>query len=151
MGELPAINIQKYDLKKIVAYLNRVDLGAKRLNVNRRLLFFFGAAGLIMFFMAVWGVSSGSVVFPVGEYQTENALNEQRIEEFARPTLEAWMPRTTQDAIAFPATVEAAPTRLLVYLLQTATSIPLNAEATQNAIGTAAVATSIALTATATP
>jgi hypothetical protein len=151
LGELPALKLKKYNPNAVVRYLNRVDLGAQRVAVNRRLLFFFSAAVLVMFFMAVWGVSSGNVVFPVSEYQTRNAINEARIDAFIHTTLEGWMPRTTQDALNFSATVDALPTRFLIYTLQTATYIPLNAQATQEAIGTSAAATSAALTAQPTP
>lgn len=150
--ELPPLDFTNaYSPRQILPYLNRVDMGKGRARIGRALTIGLWVSVAVMFFLAIWGVGSGNVVFPVSEYMTENAINEARIQAFILPTLEGWMPRTTQDAQSFSLTVEAVPTRYLVYTLQTATALPAHVEGTQNAIATNALATSMALTAQPSP
>ncbi len=152
LGELPPLDIAKdLNAKRIVAYLNRADLGRARLQRSRLLLGWLMVAIVLMFGVALWSISSGRVAFPIDEFATQNAFAEQQIQFYAMPTLEQWMPRNTQDALTFDATVDAVPTRFLIYLLQTATAIPKSVSATQQAIATAAAMTAAALTATPTP
>lgn len=157
LGELPPLDMtQAYNLNRIVAFVNRVDLGAARIRRSQRLLFFVGAGAIIMFAASIWGITSGNVRFPIEEYATEFAEELSQIATFAAPTLEFVMPRTTDDALNFAATVPAIPTRVRVFAVETATALPLSFSSTQQAIETAAVATSAAMTlaaptATATP
>lgn len=152
LGELKPLDISRgLHEKRIVAHLNRAELGRVRIRRNGLLFAGLGVAILTMFGIALWGVGSGQVAFPIDEFATENAFNEQQIQLYALPTLEQWMPRSTDDALNFMATADAVPTRFYIYLLQTATAIPQNANATQQAIATAAEATALALTAQPTP
>ncbi len=147
LGEMPPLDMtHKYNLDRAVAFINRVDLGAARIRRSQRLLFFVGAGAIIMFAASIWGIISGNVRFPIEEYATEFAEELSLISTFAAPTLEFIMPRTTDDALNFAATVPAIPTRLRVFALETATALPLNVSGTQQAIETAAVATSAAMT-----
>ena len=147
LGELPPLDMtQKYAIDRVVAFVNRVDLGLARIRRSQRLLFFIGAGAVIMFAAAIWGITSGNVRFPIEEYATEFAEELSQISTFVAPTLEFVAPRTTQDALNFAATVPAIPTRVRMFAVETATALPLSFAATQQAIETAAVATSAALT-----
>jgi hypothetical protein len=155
VGEFPPLDMSaKYDASRLVRYLNRVDMGMARVKRGQRLLFFIAVGALIMFAAAIWGIASGQVAFPQDEYATEFAFELNQISTFAAPTLDYLMPRTTEDALNFPATVERMPTRVVEFAIQTATALPSGMGATQEAIATAAVGTSAAMTqvaATATP
>lgn len=147
LGEMPPLDMtQTYNLNRIVAFVNRVDLGAARIRRSQRLLFFIGAGAIIMFAASIWGIISGNVRFPIEEYATEFAEELSQISTFVAPTLEFIMPRTTDDALNFAVTVPAIPTRVRVFAIETATALPMNFSSTQQAIETAAVATSAAMT-----
>lgn len=147
LGEFPPLDMtQKYSLDRIVAFVNRVDLGAARIRRSQRLLFFISAGVVIMFAAAIWGIISGNVRFPIEEYATEFAEELNQISTFVAPTLEFIMPRTTDDALNFAATVPAIPTRVRIFAIETATALPLSFSSTQQAIETAAAATSAAMT-----
>jgi hypothetical protein len=62
--------------------------------------------------------------------------------------LNGLQPRSTEDAINFPETVEAASTRDRIFLIETATQLPVNQQATAEANNAAATGTISALTAT---
>jgi hypothetical protein len=124
---LPVYDLSKsaYSAKALLAFVNRVDLGEARLARSRNLLIFISISVLVMFAIALWGVGSGLVRFPSQEYATEDAFEFGRIQTLTFPTLDPLMPRTTEDALNFPATVDAAPTRNRPYLRETATALPL--------------------------
>ena len=63
------------------------------------------------------------VAFPVAEYNEEATFQAQWIDGLIRETLEAVQPRSTEDALNFAATHEAAPTRLFYYIRETATAL----------------------------
>jgi hypothetical protein len=128
----------QYAMKALLAYLNRVDLGQARLARSRALLLSMLAAVAVMFVLALWGVGSGQVRFPSSEYATDDALAFGQIQTLTFPTLDPLMPRSTEDALAFPATVQAAPTRNRPFLAETATALPRNLAATQEAIASSA-------------
>ncbi|MCU0512056.1 MAG: toll/interleukin-1 receptor domain-containing protein [Anaerolineae bacterium] len=127
-----------YRKERLVYFLRREDIGKERLAGNRRILGFMLVIVVIMFIAAWLGIAGGLVAFPVDEYATENAMQNAMIDAFVLPTLDAFMPRTTQDATDFPQTLAAASTRIQVFLAQTATAIPANARATLEGIATAA-------------
>jgi hypothetical protein len=161
MSDLPPLDVSaKYDSKRVVQYLNRVDMGAQRLKRGRQLLVALLIGAGIMFVVAMWGIITQRVGFPVERYATEYALELEQISTYIFPTLDYLQPRTTDDALNYSATVDKLPTRILIFALQTATNVPMNNSATQdairaietNAVGTAAVMTQQAqVTATATP
>jgi len=128
----------QYTLKALLAYLNRVDLGSARLARSRTLLLLMLVAVAVMFGLALWGVGSGQVRFPSEEYATDDAIAFRQIQTLTFPTLDPLMPRSTEDAVAFPATVEAASTRNRPYLIETATALPQGRAATQEAIASSA-------------
>ncbi len=135
-----------YKRGSLIRHLRRLELGEDRLRGNRRI---FGAMGLIvglMFVASVYLIGNGLVAFPQDEYATEQAIEDAMIATLVYPTLEGLLPRSTNDAVNFPATVEAASTRDRAFLRGTATALPMNVNATLNAI-----ATSAALTITPTP
>lgn len=95
---------------------------------NRRALTVIGVIALLMFAAAVISMSLGIVAFPVAEYNEEATFQAQWIDGLIGETLEYVQPRTTQDALAFNATLEAAPTRLYYYVRGTATALSRAAE-----------------------
>ncbi|MCS6835459.1 MAG: hypothetical protein NZ750_05510 [Anaerolineae bacterium] len=131
----------RYEMKGLMAYLNRVDLGETRIARSRALLLLMLVSVAVMFVLALWGVGSGQVRFPSSEYATDDAIAFSQIQTLTFPTLDPLMPRSTEDALAFPATVQAAPTRNRPYLAGTATALPRNLAATQEAIATNALMT----------
>lgn len=143
MGEFPPLDVSTtYDRQRLVRYLNRVDLGAARLRRNRLLLLLVSGAAMLMFAVGIWGITSGQVAFPVDEYATEYAFELNEISTFAAPTLEYLMPRTTDDALNYAATVQEMPMRVREFAIETATALNLD----QETFSTRAAATSISMT-----
>ena len=99
--------------------MSRTDI--KR--ANRRALIVIGGIALLMFAIAIAGIIAGQVAFPVAEYNEEATFQAQWIDGLIRETLEAAQPRTTQDAVGYAETLEAAPTRLYYYIRGTATAM----------------------------
>lgn len=91
---------------------------------NRRALLLIGAIAAVMFALAIIGILSGLVAFPVAEYNEEATFQSLWIGGLIRQTLEYAQPRSTEDALNFAATLEAAPTRLYYYVRGTATALP---------------------------
>lgn len=122
-----------YNFAPIQRAVRNAAIGKDVQSSNRRLLFYLGALAFIIFAIAIGSLASGIVAVPEDEFATENAIREQQIESFTFPTLDPLMPRTTDDAVAFPQTVEAANTRNAPLLMATATAIVENQQATQTA------------------
>lgn len=91
---------------------------------NRKALLFIAGIAVVMFVAAIFGIMSGMVGFPVAEYNEEATFQAEWINGLIVETLEAARPRTTQDAIEFDSTLEAVPTRLYLYIRETATALP---------------------------
>ena len=91
---------------------------------NRRALLVIGAIAALMFGLAIMGILSGLVAFPVTEYNEEATFQSLWIDGLIGETLEYVQPRSTDDALNFAATLEAAPTRLYYYVRGTATALP---------------------------
>jgi hypothetical protein len=149
-----------YRKDRLVYHLRWVEIGKQTIAVNRRLLAFWVVIAVVMFFIAWIGIAGGLVAFPQGEYETESAIENATIDAMLFPTLEGYMPRTTEDARYFPQTLEAAPNRMQIFMGQTATALPRDVQATLSANETAAAQTITAqaagttnpsLTVTATP
>ncbi len=90
---------------------------------NRRAGAVVVALILTSFIASLWGINAGLIGFPEEEYE---AVETQRVEQrntIIAPTLEAVLPGGAQEAEAFPATVEALPTRLQPYAVGTATAV----------------------------
>ena len=90
---------------------------------NRRALMVIGSIALLMFGLAIFSLMRGQVAFPVDEYNEEATFQAQWIHGMIGETLTFAQPRSTDDAIHFEATLQAAPTRLLLYIRETATAI----------------------------
>lgn len=91
---------------------------------NRRALTVIGGIALLMFGIALIAIASGFVAFPVAEYNEEATYQAEWVNGLIRETLEQVQPRGTEDALNFPATHQAAPTRLYFYIRETATALP---------------------------
>jgi len=137
-----------YRARRLTAVIRQLEVGEQRISRNNQYLFVGLVVTGIVFAAAIIGVASGTVVFPQEEYATENAANLNMIETFAAPTIEYLLPRSTEDAMQFEATFDAAPTRVRVYLALTATAMPADMQATQEAFSTRVFLTEEALTAT---
>ena len=91
---------------------------------NRRAFLVIGGIALVMFLVGIYGISSGIVAFPVEEYNEEATFEAKWVNGMIVQTLEYVQPRTTEDAVNFESTLEAAPTRLYLYIRETATAMP---------------------------
>jgi hypothetical protein len=155
LKDLPQLNLSSgYNLKRLTRFVLRADLEAQVRRANNRVLFYLVAAVVIVFAGSIWALTSGVVAPPADEFATENALIDSQIETITFPTLDAFQPRTTQDALDFPATADALQEDnedIYPFLIGTATALPANQQATQNAIATSAVQTQAARDAEATP
>ncbi len=113
---------QRDSLLRRLAQLTMTNKEARQ--ANRRALLVIGAIALLMFSLAIIGMLSGLVAFPVAEYNEEATFQSLWIDGLIRQTLEYAQPRSTEDALNFAATLEAAPTRLYNYARGTATALP---------------------------
>ena len=114
-----------YQLDSLLRRLSQLTMtGAQVRQANRRALLAIGAIALVMFGLAIIGMLSGLVAFPVAEYNEEATFQAQWIDGLIRETLESVQPRSTDDALNFASTLEAAPTRLYYYVRGTATALP---------------------------
>ncbi len=112
-----------YSSEALLAHLAQVSrTGASIRRANRRALVVIGGIAALMFVVAIIALSSGLVAFPVDEYNEEATLQAQWIGGLIGATLEYVQPRSTEDALNFAATFEAAPTRLHFYIRGTATA-----------------------------
>ncbi|MCY4064678.1 MAG: hypothetical protein OXG53_20120 [Chloroflexi bacterium] len=109
-------------LRRRLARLTRTPHDLRR--ANRRALTIVGGIAALMFGIAVIAMAAGLVAFPVAEYNEEATFQAQWIGGLIGQTLEHVQPRTTEDALHFPVTHEAAPTRLYLYIRETATALP---------------------------
>lgn len=141
----------RYRPRALVYHLRRLDVGEARVRTNNRFFVYLFVLVMLVFGAGLFGIMSGMVAFPVEEYEAENTQRARMIQELVEPTLNAWQPRTTEDALNFPMTVEAANTRNAPLLILTATALPRNRQATLDAQATAADATAAALTGTPAP
>ena len=117
-----------YDRERLLRRLAQVTMTPADIRrANRRALTVIASIAALMFGIAVVAIGSGVVAFPVAEYNEEATFQAQWIGGLIGQTLEYVQPRTTEDALNFPATHEAAPTRLYLYIRETATALP-NAE-----------------------
>lgn len=91
---------------------------------NRRALLVIGLIALLMFVLSMAAMSAGLIAFPVAEYNEEATFQAQWINGMIVETLEFVQPRSTADAVGFDATLQAAPTRLYLYIRETATALP---------------------------
>ena len=138
---------KKYDKSKLVTFIKRVDITRDRRTNNRRLLFVIGGFVLAMFIIGFVSISAGIVAFPVDEYATENAIRDEQVATIVAPQIEELRPRTTEDALNFQVTLDAVRNDdLLPFIEGTATAIPQQIEATNQARQTQAFATEAAQT-----
>ena len=114
-----------YDRAQLLRHLEaatRTPADIRR--ANRRALAVIGGIALLMFAIALIAIAGGFVAFPVEEYNEEATYQAEWVKGLIRETLEQVQPRSTADALNFPATHEAAPTRLYLYIRETATALP---------------------------
>lgn len=98
----------------------KTEAEQRRANLNSAL--FISIPMFLSFFIAIYLIGVEHVQMPVEEYdQVETARASQRNTLIA-PTLEFMLPKNEADAAAFDSTVQAAPTRLRPFLVETATA-----------------------------
>lgn len=141
---------KKYDKKKLIAFVKRRGITKERRVNNRRLLFIVTGIVLLMFVISLISIARGIVAFPVDEYSTENAIRDAQVATLVAPQIELVLPRTTEDALNFPATLEAIRNDDLVpFIIETVTAMPQQRLATDEARMTQAFGTEVAQTQTA--
>jgi hypothetical protein len=146
-GEISLDLSKKYDKNKLIAFVKRSDITKERVAKNRRLLFYVGGAALLMFVISIISIAKGIVAFPVDEYATENAIRDAQIATLVAPDIEMVRPRTTEDALNFESTLDAVQNEdLLPFIIGTATAIPEQFHATNEARMTQAFGTESAQT-----
>ncbi len=91
---------------------------------NRQALTIIATIAAAMFALALFALANGIVGFPVAEYNEDATFQAQWVDGLIRETLEHVQPRSTADALNFPATYAAAPTRVRLYVRGTATALP---------------------------
>lgn len=116
-----------YSVQRLVQRLMAEDMADRRRR-NRRALLALLLLVLLLASISIWALTTGLIAFPRREYETVDTALAVTANYFLRPTLEGWQPRTTQDALDFPATAAAAPTRVRPYLVMTATALPSQPE-----------------------
>jgi hypothetical protein len=134
-----------YDKNKLIAFVRSADISEEVKARNRRLFFYVAGAAILVFAISMASLVSGIVAAPNDEFATENALQDAQIETVTAPELDAARPRTTEDALNFPATVEAARRNLRPFLMGTATAIPLEQQASEGAYQTQVYQTATAI------
>ena len=114
-----------YNRQRLWRHLSRAAMTkADVRQANRRALMAIGGMALLMFGLAIVGLMSGRIAFPVDEYNQEATFQAQWINGMIGETLAFVQPHSTRDAIHFETTLQAAPTRLLLYIRETATAMP---------------------------
>jgi hypothetical protein len=140
-----------YRFETVKMALRKAVTGQDRRRRNARIGWFLLVLVMLSFVISVVSLARGYVGVPVNEFQTEAAIQDSMIETLTFPTLDPLMPRTTQDAMNFPRTVEAANTRNAPLLMMTATALPGNLQASQEAFLTVEASTLTARAVTPTP
>ena len=133
---------RKYDKKKLIQFVNQADIGKERQHKNRLYFYAVGGVVLLMFVISIVSISNDIVAFPADEYATENAIRDAQVNTIVAPQIEVLRPRTTEDALNFDMTLEAvANDDLLPFIIGTATAIPEQMQATNEARMTQAFST----------
>lgn len=136
-----------YKKSKLIQFIKQADIGKEQTASNRRLFFYIAGAAVLMFAISLASIASGVVQFPVDEYATENAIRDAQVNTIVAPQLDAIRPRSTEDALNFDATIEAIENDdLLPFLVGTATAIPQQLQATNDARSTQIIQTEAAQT-----
>ena len=113
-----------YQRDKLLKRLTQVTMTPVDIRrANRRALAVIGAIAVAMFAVAIGALTGGVVGFPVAEYNEDATFQAQWVDGLIRETLEHVQPRTTADALNFPATHAAVPTRVRRYVRATATAL----------------------------
>ena len=113
-----------YDRERLLTRLAQATMTSDDVRrANRRALTLIGSIAVLIFAIAIVAIIGGLIAFPVTEYNEEATFQAQWVDGLIRETLESVQPRTTDDALNFPATYEAAPTRLYFYIRGTATAL----------------------------
>jgi hypothetical protein len=97
-------------------------LTAARRRSNRQAGYVLLGMVVLLFGAGVYLVGSGIVQFPNAEYDIQETARVDQRNTVIAPTIDPWLPHSTNDAVAFPLTVTAAPTRLRDFMAETATS-----------------------------
>ena len=114
-----------YDRERLLRQLEQAAMRSPDIRrANRRALTVIGGIALLMFAIALIAIAGGFVAFPVAEYNEEATFQALWIGGLIGQTLEYVQPRSTEDALNFSATHQAAPTRLYLYIRETATALP---------------------------
>lgn len=124
LQNIRALNMTRgYRKGALIAYLKHQDRGEVVNRANQRALYLAIFLVLFMCSVSMFLIGGGVVRFPQEEYNNQETLQAATRDYLLRPTLEAFQPRTTQDAQFFEATARAVPTFVRPFLVMTATQI----------------------------
>ncbi len=130
LNNLQAVDFsERYDAKTLLERVNMLSapdapppmaiLTPTRRDANRRVGYLIGGIVIAFFVVGIWAVGSGTVQAPADEF----ASVETQIILTRNYFIDEALPRSTEDAVNFPATVENIPTKALMELIATATAI----------------------------
>ncbi len=93
---------------------------------NRRTVVWVAAIALFVFVFGLWSISTFKLQAPPEDYGPVYTLDAQTRDAILRPTMEflsTSLPRSTQQAADFPATLNAVPTLIRPFIASTTTAI----------------------------
>jgi len=126
LGSYKPLNFAgSYKWQSLMTRLSQTTMNSDdKKRANRMAFIVIGSIAFFMFLTGVITIMDGTVAFPVEEYNEEATFQAEWVNGLIIETLEFVQPHTTQDAVNFDATLEAAPTRLYLYIRGTATAMP---------------------------
>lgn len=89
---------------------------------NQRAGWVVGVIALVIFVTGLYAVAVLGLRRPDAEFQMVETERVNERNTLIGPTLDAFLPRSTEDALSFSSTVEALPTRLRPFIAATATA-----------------------------
>lgn len=98
-----------YNSNRVIGAIKRMELGEDRITRSWRMMIAVLVIVAIAFVASVWGITRGMIRFPAEEYATENARTDATLQALVGPTLQMIVPRTTDEAANFQATLDAMP------------------------------------------
>lgn len=89
---------------------------------NRQIGYIMAVIVALLFLIGLYLVAVKGIQAPLEEFNTVETFEAATRDFFIRPTLNAFRPRSTEEAANFPATVEAVRTEVRPFLIFTATA-----------------------------
>lgn len=133
IDHLPPLDFSRdYPLEALLREINRLSgpdaprtvkvLTPTQRKANQRVGLVISAVAVFIFAMGLYMVGVLGLQRPDDEYDLVETERVEQRNTIIGPTLEGFLPRSTQEALEFPSTVEALPTRLRPFIQETATA-----------------------------